>query len=145
MVHDERSLVALTRGECVALLRTGCVGRVVFTERALPAVLPVTYGMLGEEIVIRTEGDSRLAVAARNGVLAFEVDDIDMQSRTGWSVVVTGVPALTTDPADLDQVATVLDPWLPTPSDVVVRIPATVVTGRRIVSQLPLAASEAYS
>lgn len=143
MVHDERSLVTLPRAQCLELLRNGCVGRVVFTERALPAVLPVTYGVLGEDVVIRTESGSRLAAAARSGVLAFEVDDIDIAARTGWSVVVTGVPFLVQDPAELERVAAVLDPWVRRDHDVVVRIPPTVVTGRRVVEP-ELVAFEAY-
>ena len=134
MVHDERSLESISRAQCLELLRSGCVGRVVFTERALPAVLPVSYGVLGEDVVIRTESGSRLAAAARSGVLAFEVDDIDIATRTGWSVVVTGVPSLLQEPADLERVAAVLDPWVRREQDVAVRIPPTVVTGRRMVA-----------
>lgn len=143
MVHDERSLETLPRAQCIELLRSGCVGRVVFTERALPAVLPVSYGVLDEDVVIRAELGSRLAEAARSGVLAFEVDDIDIATRTGWSVVVTGVPSVIRDPAGLERVAAVLDPWVHRDQDVAVRIPATVVTGRRIVAS-DMAPAPAY-
>lgn len=127
--------MALTPAQCLELLRSGCVGRVVFTERALPAVLPVSYGVYGEDVVIRTESTSRLAEAARTGVLAFEVDDIDIATRTGWSVVVTGLPILVEDPTQLERVAAVLDPWIRRDGDLVVRIPSTVVTGRRMLEQ----------
>ena len=43
MWQNERALVALSRRECLALLRTEQVGRAVFTDRALPQILPVTY------------------------------------------------------------------------------------------------------
>lgn len=134
MVQDERSLLTLPRPECLALLRAGSVGRVVFTERALPAVLPVSYAVLDEDVVISTRTGSRLEAAASDGVLAFEVDDIDSRTRTGWSVVVTGVPDVITDPAARARAAAVLDPWLPDRHDAVIRIPTTVVTGRRIVA-----------
>lgn len=133
MVHDERSLVTLSRPECMALLRSAVVGRVVFTEHALPAVMPVSYALLDDDVVICTRAGSLLAAAARDGILAIEVDDIDPRTRTGWSVVVTGVPSIITDAAGRSRAVAVLDPWLPDRQDAVVRIPTTVVTGRRIV------------
>lgn len=132
MSHDERSLLTMSRRECVARLRSAKVGRVVFTERALPAVLPVSYGVLREDVVIATRSGSRLEAAARGAVLAFEVDEIDPAMRTGWSVIVTGVPEVMTDPLLRAAAASVLDPWVPGHNDVLIRIPATVMTGRQV-------------
>lgn len=137
MVDDERALVALTREECFELLRSAAVGRVVFSERALPAVVPVAFAVLGDAVVIRTDTAGRLATAARGGVLAFEIDDIDVRTHTGWSVVLTGVPEVITDPARRQAALDVLDPWLPRRTDVVIAIPSTLVTGRRIVAREP--------
>lgn len=132
MAHHEPALTALSRSECLALLRTAVVGRVVFTERALPAVMPVSYAVLDEDVVIATEPGSRLETAARHGVLAFEVDDIDTATRTGWSVVLTGLPTLLDDPHSRARAAAVLDPWWAERRDVLISIPSTVLTGRRI-------------
>jgi nitroimidazol reductase NimA-like FMN-containing flavoprotein (pyridoxamine 5'-phosphate oxidase superfamily) len=117
------------------------VGRAVFTERALPAVLPVSYAVLGEELVLATSTGSRLARAARDGVLAFEVDRLDPATRTGWSVVVTGLPEPVVDPAEQARIHTVLDTWAPGRHDLLLRLPVTVVTGRRIeAEQVPAGA-----
>ncbi len=132
VMHDERSLVALSRTECVALLNDAKIGRAVFTERALPAVLPVTFVVYGDAIVIATSAGTRLAAAAHRGVLAFEVDEIDPDRRTGWSVVVTGLPDLVTDPLERARVKAVLSPWAPGAHDVYIRLPLTVLTGRCI-------------
>lgn len=136
MARQQRSLVALTRAACLQLLGTVSVGRVVFTERALPAVLPVSYAVVGQDVVISTHSHSRLARAAEAGVLAFEVDEIDPRSRTGWSVVLTGAAHVVTDPDELADAYAALDPWLLHTDDTIVRIPSTVLTGRRLVERV---------
>ena len=100
MWQDERALVVLSQRECLALLRTEQVGRVVFTERALPAVVPITFAVLDDAIVLATRAGTRLARSARGGVLAFEADRLDPVTRTGWSVVVTGMAEYVVDPRD---------------------------------------------
>lgn len=61
-----------------------------FAGRTL--VLPVTYALDGERSVIfRTGRGSKLARAERDiGEAAFEVDQFDVETRTGWSVLVSG-------------------------------------------------------
>jgi hypothetical protein len=67
-------------------------------------------------------------------VLAFEADRLDPVTRTGWSVVVTGMAEYVVDPAEEARVRTVLDPWAPGGNNLVMRLPLTVMTGRRIES-----------
>jgi len=135
MPHRERSLLALSLRESGELLARTQVGRVVFTERAMPAVVPVTFVLHAGGIVMRTSGDTRLTTAAAGGgVLAFEIDEIDPVSRTGWSVVVLGTPELVTSPEERARINLVLAPWAPGHNDVCIRLPMTVVTGRRIVA-----------
>ncbi|MGZ4435308.1 MAG: pyridoxamine 5'-phosphate oxidase family protein [Trebonia sp.] len=133
MVNEERSLIALPQRDCVELLAGAQVGRVVFTERALPAVLPITFAIYDDALVFCT-GDTRLAAAAGRGVLAFEADEIDPASRTGWSVVVTGIAEVVTDPLERARIHTIVQPWAPGHRDVFIRLPLTVVTGRRILA-----------
>jgi len=132
MWHNERALVALSRRECLDLLRTEQIGRAVFTDRAMPQILPVTYAVLGEDMVLATTSTSRLAVASAGGVLAFEVDHHDPVTRTGWSVVVTGLAYRVVDPEEQARVLSVLDPWAPGHHDLLLRLPSSVLTGRRI-------------
>lgn len=128
----DRRMQPLTPGESVQLLASTPVGRVVFTERALPAVLPVTFIVDEETVVLRTARGSRLARAAVGGVLAFEADELHPANRTGWSVVVTGQAWVEDDVEEVERLAALLEPWVPGIKDVFIRIPLTVVTGRRI-------------
>jgi nitroimidazol reductase NimA-like FMN-containing flavoprotein (pyridoxamine 5'-phosphate oxidase superfamily) len=133
MPHDEWSQISLSRSESVALLSQSRAGRVVFTERALPAVAPVPFAFQLGEIVMHSSGDARLADAAERGsVLAFEVDGMDATARTAWSVVVVGEPALVTSDDDRARIGRALRPWVPGLQDVCIRLPLTVVTGRRV-------------
>jgi nitroimidazol reductase NimA-like FMN-containing flavoprotein (pyridoxamine 5'-phosphate oxidase superfamily) len=132
VIHAERSLTALSRRDCVALLSGAQVGRAVFTERALPAVVPVNFIVQDDAIVMSTAADTRLASAATRGVLAFQVDDIDPSSRTGWSVVVVGVAELVDSPLERARIRCLLQPWAPGDNGVFIRLPIKVVTGRRI-------------
>ena len=128
--------MALSRIESVDLLSRAQVGRVVFTERALPAVVPVTFALHADSIVMRTSETTSLAAAAsRGGVLAFEVDDFDPASRCGASVVVLGLPELVTLAAERACINLVLEPWAPGHNDVWIRLPLTMVTGRRIIAE----------
>lgn len=123
----------MSREQCVALLERGVVGRVVFTVGALPAVLPVTYAVVDDAVVFRTAEGSRLARAGSGGVLAMQVDEIDAARRSGCSVVATGVAQRIEDQEEFQAVARLVQPWVPGPADAAIRLPLTVLTGRRIV------------
>lgn len=134
MLGESRSLESLTREESIELLSSAVVGRVVFTISALPAVVPVTFGVLDDALVLRTSEGTRLAATADGGVLAFEADEIDPVARTGWSVVVTGIAELVTDPMRRALIHSIVEPFVSGENDVYVSLPLTVVTGRRVVS-----------
>jgi nitroimidazol reductase NimA-like FMN-containing flavoprotein (pyridoxamine 5'-phosphate oxidase superfamily) len=89
-MEPSREAQDLAVAECLRLLRSVPVGRMVFTEGALPAVHPVDYVMSGADVVLRTGRGPKLDSALRGDVVAFEADDIDPTSRTGWSVLVVG-------------------------------------------------------
>jgi nitroimidazol reductase NimA-like FMN-containing flavoprotein (pyridoxamine 5'-phosphate oxidase superfamily) len=127
-----RRIETLTPEQSTELLHTVGVGRVIFTDKGLPAVLPVTFVVDDGAIVIRTAQGSRLAKAADDAVVAFEADELHSRSRTGWSVVVTGHAQLEHDEAEQQRIAAVLEPWVPGIKDAYIRIPMTVVTGRRV-------------
>ena len=129
MQPDGDELEVLGRGECLELLATAYIGRVVFTDGGLPVVLPVTFILDEDAVVFRTRADSRLATKTSGAVLAFEVDDAEPALRVGWSVSVCG--QATTGPVS-ETVDRRLHAWAPGTRDVAVRIPLTVVSGRRI-------------
>lgn len=132
MFGEGRSLETISRHDAVALLSATPVGRVVFSVGALPAIVPVAFAVHDGAVVIRTSPWSRLARAAPGGVLAFEVDEVDPETRTGWSVVVTGVASVVEDAEQRAVIDEVVETFAPGQNDVRIRLPLTVVTGRRI-------------
>jgi uncharacterized protein len=102
--HDgpgERGLEALSADECVRLLQRPSIGRVVFTDRALPAVQPVSFCMDDDVIIVRTGTHSRLGIAAPNTVVGFEVDQIEPDSMHGWAVTAVGQAEIVTDALEI--------------------------------------------
>ena len=131
----ERKLVELSAEECLALLGSVPVGRVVFTQRALPAIRPVNHLLDQGAIVIRTHlgGGLSSAVGATRGlVVAYEADEIDPRRRCGWSVVVTGTARMVTDSRQLARYEELLLPWARMAMDCVIRIEPQLVSGYRL-------------
>ncbi|WP_067138458.1 pyridoxamine 5'-phosphate oxidase family protein [Microtetraspora malaysiensis] len=130
---DMAGLQELSRAECLSLLSSTPIGRVVFTERALPAVQVVNYVLDGEDVVFRTAAGSRLSEAARGAIVAFEADHFDETSRTGWSVTAVGPARIVEEPGEVVRLARLpLVPWAPGHHDQLVAVRAELVTGRRL-------------
>ena len=90
------SLDELSREECWELLATSVVGRLaVITAEGLPFVVPVNYALDGETVIFRTEYGMKYDALLRHPV-AFQVDSIDPNERTGWTVLLQGVAHETT-------------------------------------------------
>jgi nitroimidazol reductase NimA-like FMN-containing flavoprotein (pyridoxamine 5'-phosphate oxidase superfamily) len=132
-MSSRQQLEVLDRQQCLALLQTVRVGRLVFTEGALPAVQPVNFRIHHGNVVIRVAGGPKLAAAASNCIVAFQADDLDADLREGWSVTVVGHADLIVDIDELVEVAGVwLQPWVQGPREHFVRIRTEQVTGRRL-------------
>jgi nitroimidazol reductase NimA-like FMN-containing flavoprotein (pyridoxamine 5'-phosphate oxidase superfamily) len=133
MERDSSGLQVLSRQECLRLLSSAPIGRIVFTDRALPAVQPVNFRLDGERIVIRTSIGSKLAAATRHAVVAFEADEFDPDLRTGWSVTVVGHARAVHDPDEIARLAALpLTAWAPGSRDHYIVVEAEQMTGRRI-------------
>jgi len=127
------SLRELSRARCFDLLATLAVGRVGVSVRALPAILPVAYVVVGERVVLRSVPGAKLDAAVHRSVVAFETDRYDPAGTWGWSVLVQGVASEIVSAAELAEARRMLpDDW-PFLTDAVVRfisIEATFVSGR---------------
>jgi uncharacterized protein len=133
MDADGPVLEHLTRDECMRLLGTVPVGRIVYSRQALPAVELVNFALTDGDIIIRTDASGKLAAATRGAVVAFEADSVDDTEHTGWSVTVVGHARAVTDGEEircLEQIP--LTPWAPGKRDHFIRISPTIVNGRRI-------------
>ncbi|MET7480403.1 pyridoxamine 5'-phosphate oxidase family protein [Streptomyces sp. NPDC005648] len=124
----------LERQECLRLLAKAPVGRIVHTRQALPAVLPVNFGLDTDgAVLVRTSAASELVRAIDGTVVAFEADEVDAAAHSGWSVVVTGPAMVITDPAEHARLSrTGPRSWVAFPREVFVRIEPELVSGRAL-------------
>ena len=139
-----RGLAILARDECLELLRAHSLGRVALRIGETPAILPVNYALLDDDVVFRTDPGSKLSAALMRVLVAFEIDHADSATRTGWSVLVTGYVEEIRDAGTLARVAELgLDPWVVEGRDFVVRIDTRTISGRRLAATAGPAAARA--
>src|SRR5205809_7465847 len=133
MHSDGSALLRLSRGECLALMASVPVGRIVYTQRALPAVELVNFALDEGDIVIKTDGSGKLAAATRGAVVAFEADQLDPAGQSGWSVTAVGPSSEVTDPGELARLRAIgLRAWAPGTRDHFIRISPVMLNGRRL-------------
>ena len=133
MLVDE-GLELLTEEQAMYLLRLGEIGRVGIALGALPAIFPVNYRLLDGAIVFRTAPGSKMYAATNGAVVAFEVDDYQVEDRSGWSVLAVGRAELVHDlDVTFRSLEARLEPFADGVRAALVRIVPTFVSGRRIV------------
>jgi nitroimidazol reductase NimA-like FMN-containing flavoprotein (pyridoxamine 5'-phosphate oxidase superfamily) len=133
-------LEELDQAECLRLISPGGVGRIAFTGRFGPTVLPVNYKLHQGTIVFRTAEDSPTDEDLRTGIahaeykVAFEIDDFSPASREGWSVLIQGALHHVDSEAERASVLEAgVEPWAGGPRDLFLRVIPSRITGRRIV------------
>jgi nitroimidazol reductase NimA-like FMN-containing flavoprotein (pyridoxamine 5'-phosphate oxidase superfamily) len=135
-VQGARRLELLGEDDCWILLSRVPVGRVAFARAGeTPLIHPVNHAVVDRHIVIRTGERTQLAYAARAfRRVSYQVDRLDEDQRSGWTVLVTGAARVAT-PAETAglHVDELLDPWAAGDRPTVVVIRPERVTGRRIV------------
>jgi nitroimidazol reductase NimA-like FMN-containing flavoprotein (pyridoxamine 5'-phosphate oxidase superfamily) len=132
-VLADEGLEILTEGECLRLAATRPVGRVAVSISALPAVFPVNFCVVEAAVYFLTSAGTKLDAAARNSVVAFQVDDFDSFAHTGWSVLIVGTAELVSADA-VERLAPLrVRPWVRGERANVVRVAAELVSGRRLV------------
>lgn len=124
----------LSEGQCLALLGSVPVGRMVFTYHALPSVQPVAFVLDGHTVVVRTVPASDLFAVAASSVVAFAADEGDFgDTGSGWHVTAVGRADLVTDPDELARLRGLpLEPWSTGHNDHFLRIRIELIQGSRI-------------
>lgn len=125
------ALVAMPPEECVRLLAGCSLGRLAYLARAgVPDIVPVNYVLDGDDVLIRSGPGPKLQAAERRELVAFEVDRLDDDARTGWSVVVHGLAERVSwrEQQQLDAGS----PWASGPRHHVIRVTPRRITGRRL-------------
>ncbi len=107
----------------------------------MPGVASSNLTELGRDECLRRPGGgtvrcirgTKVASLMRASRAWFEVDDIDSDRRTGWSVIVTGVTEWVTHATEVRRLNTLgVDSWIAGRDAEWVRIRIRVVSGRRV-------------
>jgi hypothetical protein len=114
--------------ECRQLVRSHCVGRVAWLAGSGLQVLPVTYAANDDRIYFRVNRESVMGELADGVEVAFEVDDIDVTTATGWSVLVHGIAAA----HDGSDQLVLPPPWAPGERSLTIVITPSTYSGRAV-------------
>jgi nitroimidazol reductase NimA-like FMN-containing flavoprotein (pyridoxamine 5'-phosphate oxidase superfamily) len=132
-------LEELDEAECLRLITPGGIGRLAYSGRFGPTVLPVNYRLYDGTIVFRTAQDSPTDEDLRTGIanaeykVAFEIDEIDLNAREGWSVLVQGpVHHVESDTERASILKAGVETWPGGDRELFLRIVPSRITGRRI-------------
>jgi uncharacterized protein len=117
---------------CLRLLASVSVGRVGFFADGEIVILPVNHVVDGQDLVFRTARGSKLSAAEGRNLVTFEADEYDEQTRSGWSVVVTGRAEVIYEDAEIQRLSQLgLHPWVTAVQRPFwIRIRASAVSGR---------------
>lgn len=134
----------LTQQQCWVLLRTAGVGRVSYTERALPVIRAVPFVVDGGSVVIALRPSSvRADLFALPTVVAFEAGEWTPRTHDGWSVHFIGKAQAVSDHDRAEVHALGLDSWIDGEPAQYVRISAEAASGTRVSTRVRGQASAA--
>ena len=129
----------MDEAECLRLISAGGVGRIGYTGRFGPTVVPVNYAVYEGTIVFRTGQDSPMGEDLRTGIehaeskVAFEIDEISPATHEGWSILVQGgAHPVDSDAERASVMQSGVEPWAGGEKELFVRVIPTRITGRRI-------------
>ena len=138
-VGARRVLEYLSDAECLQLLASGGVGRLVYSSRYGPTALPIVYKMDGESIVLGTwdpalfDEDLRTGIAYAEYQVGVEADQIDLEAREGWIVLVRGAAHhLDTEAERAPLIGAGLEPWIAGVPAHFIRVTPTSIWGNRV-------------
>ena len=121
-------LAVLSDPECWDLLRTRPVGRIAWSGLQGVSIVPVNFVVSDGSIVLRTTPYSLLARDSTDREIAFEVDEFDVDTHEGWSVLVRGRCSRVHRAAERPE------PWITGARVLDLQIDVRSVSGRRILA-----------
>ena len=134
----DRVIEELDEAESLGLISGGGIGRIAYARRFGPAVLPVNYQWHDGAIVFRTarhsalDEDLQTGIAGGDYVVAFEIDEIDVAGRQGWSVLIQGPAHHVSGAERASAEHSGVEPWPGGERELFLRIVPNRITGRRI-------------
>lgn len=134
MATDRQPSVQLIHeDECEGLLRAHRWGRLAVQVQDHPEVFPLNYAMDGHRIVFRIDRGTKLASLRQHHVASFQIDEVDEEQRTGWSVMAVGPITEVIDPEDVSRLEDLgLESWVTSESIHWMRLSPHRLTGRRL-------------
>jgi hypothetical protein len=137
-VDARRVVERLSEAECMELLASGRLGRLVYTSRYGPTALPVVYTIDAGSIVAGTwdpvlfDEDLRTGIAQAEYQVAVEADQIDVAAREGWIVLARGAAHhLDTEAERAPFINAGLEPWIEGMPAHFIRVNPTGIWGNR--------------
>ena len=123
----------LDQGECLQVLAQHKIGRLALCTTQGPRVFPVNYVVDDTSLVFRTSPYGAIAREAEADTeTAFEVDHVDEETRTGWSVLVVGKLEVIDDPHDLLSLQNNPQPWAGGSRTLYLRLRWRLISGRSV-------------
>ncbi len=132
---DHTGLEVLDSHECLQLLNTVPLGRLVFTDAGLPAIRLVNFVVDGDTLVFTTTAGEKLRAAERGDVVAFEADEVDIDRHLGWTVTAVGHLSVVPEDERAEILRVVpLHSWAPHRGIGLIRLGLESLTGRRLLA-----------
>ncbi|WP_066640204.1 pyridoxamine 5'-phosphate oxidase family protein [Serinicoccus hydrothermalis] len=121
----------LSEQECWSLLADQELGRLAYHLTDEVHITPVNYAVDHGRLIFRTAEGSKLLGVVMDSDVAFEIDQVDDDAETAWSVVARGTAELLEGPEAREVANLRLRPWIGDEKVNVVAITVTEVSGRR--------------
>jgi nitroimidazol reductase NimA-like FMN-containing flavoprotein (pyridoxamine 5'-phosphate oxidase superfamily) len=125
-------LEILDEEECFALVRGVQIGRVAVCQSGIAAVLPIAFLLIGRDVFFFTGRGTKWEAALGQQTITFEVDEFDVDTKSGWSVMVIGRAVVASTIATARAEALGLYPWAAGARHYLVRLRPDQISGRRL-------------
>jgi uncharacterized protein len=133
MPSETMHLAEINRAECLRLLDGAALGRVGVSVDALPAIFPVFVALVDDVVVFRTVPGTKLISASGGAIVALEVDEFDLATGEGWSVLIRGQARRVTEERRAERARARLgERWHFGAAEHLVEVHTDLLTGRRL-------------
>lgn len=131
--EEESWLEVLPQVACWRHLKQEEVGRVGVVVDGYAEMFPVNYVMDCDHVIFRTNRGTKLAAIDDNARVTFQIDGVDLEHHTGWSVQIRGRARWLSNVEQLHRLRELpLEPWAQGDRSEYVRIIPMSMTGRRV-------------
>jgi nitroimidazol reductase NimA-like FMN-containing flavoprotein (pyridoxamine 5'-phosphate oxidase superfamily) len=136
--HDadgrRRRLESLGTSQCWQLVADRGVGRVAFMGDTRLRIVPTRYDAEGHTAYFRALTFGELARGGHDRHMSLQVDDVDHESFTGWSVLMSGMAHRVEDAATIASLWSLgrPHPWVSGPETQWIALVVDTIEGQRV-------------